>query len=63
MSEDNIIQLQQEVNELEEKHKASLDDPTKTIEERQAITNEYMAKYKKLEALALSKVTEYKDFD
>jgi len=59
--EKNIVSLDHEVRELEALHKKSMTDPTLTMPERMAISNEYCAKYKKLEGLALSSVTIYSE--
>lgn len=59
--ENYIVSLDREVRELEALHKKSMSDPTLTMPERIAITNEYCAKYKKLEGLALSSVKIYSE--
>lgn len=56
-----IVSLDREVRELETLHKKSMSDPTLTMPERKAISNEYYAKYKQLEGLALSSVTIYSE--
>lgn len=57
--ENYIVSLDLEVRELEALHKKSMSDPTLTMPERKAISNEYCAKYKMLEGLALNSVTIY----
>lgn len=59
--ENYILALDHEVKELDVLHKKSMSDPTLTMPHRTAISNEYYAKYKKLEGLALSSVTNYSD--
>ncbi|WP_434526407.1 type II toxin-antitoxin system RelB/DinJ family antitoxin [Photorhabdus asymbiotica] len=57
MAEDDIVTLDQEVARLYDMHEASLKDSTLTMEERKAITNEYIAKYNKLKKLGLNRVS------
>lgn len=61
MSDNKIIKLQQEVDELEKQHKESLVNPTMTVEESLAIANQYTEKYKELQELGVGRVSEYKD--
>lgn len=57
MAEDDIVTLDQEVAMLHDMHEASQKDSTLTMEERKAITNEYIAKYNKCQKLGLSRVS------
>lgn len=59
--ENYILALDREVRELDELHKKSMSDPTLAMPQRTAISNEYCAKYKKLEGLALGSVTIYSE--
>ncbi len=57
MAEDDIVTLEQEVASLKDMHEASLKDSTLTMEERKAITNEYITKYNKCQKFGLSRVS------
>lgn len=59
--ENYILALDHEVRELDVLQKKSMSDSTLTMPQRTAISNEYYAKNKKLEDLALSSVTNYSE--
>ena len=58
-----FMELTEEVDLLERRHKESLDDPSISHEKKLEIALEYTKKYKELEQLALENISEYRDFD
>jgi hypothetical protein len=63
MTDQEFLALNTEVEHLQARHKASLNDPNMDIDERRAITDEYIRKYRELNEEGLSRVTIYKDTD
>jgi len=63
MTDQEFLALNTEVERLEARQEASLNDPDMDIDERRAIADEYMRKYRELTDEGLRRVTIYKDTD
>lgn len=54
-----FLALKEEVDRLEARHEASLDDPSMSFEKKQALAEEYITKYKDLDRIASDRVSGY----
>ncbi|MDU6434254.1 MAG: hypothetical protein E6556_15760 [Pantoea sp.] len=63
MTDQEFLALNTEVERLQALHEASLNDPDMDINERRAITDEYMRKSRELNEEGLRRIALYKDTD